>query len=74
MRSMSCSLVLLLAPVAAAGDGFVPLFNNKNLDGWEAREHSAGDKDKWSAQNGILVAKPGSGWIGTTSASSRRGG
>ena len=32
-----------------AEEGFVPLFNGKNLDGWEVREHQPGDNKKWSA-------------------------
>ncbi len=66
MRPLVCLLILLAPVLAQAGDDFVPLFNGKDLDGWEVREHNAGDKDKWSAVNGILTAKPGSGWIGTT--------
>ncbi len=62
-------LVILLLPVATArggDDGFVPLFNGRDLDGWEVRAFRPGDHDKWSAENGILKARPGSGWIGTT--------
>ena len=50
---------------AQTKDGFVPLFNGKDLDGWEVRESRPGDKDKWYAKDGLLLAKPGSGWIGT---------
>jgi Domain of Unknown Function (DUF1080) len=68
MRSLVFLLALLVPALAQAGgeDGFVPLFNGKNLDGWEVREHKPGDKDKWSAKDSILTAMPGSGWIGTT--------
>ncbi len=63
------SILLLLACPAVLGaqtrDGFTPLFNGKNLDGWEVRSANAADKDKWSAKDGILVAKPGGGWLGT---------
>jgi hypothetical protein len=44
--------VLLLAAFAVTGfaaDGFVPLFNGKNLDGWD------GDPRLWSVKNGIIV-------------------
>jgi hypothetical protein len=61
-------LVLLLAPSvlpAQTKDGFIPLFNGKDLDGWEVRESKPGDKDKWAFQDNVLVAKPGGGWIGT---------
>jgi Domain of Unknown Function (DUF1080) len=44
--------VLLLAAFAVAAfaaDGFVPLFNGKNLDGWD------GDPRLWSVKNGMIV-------------------
>jgi 3-keto-disaccharide hydrolase len=44
--------VLLLAAFAVTGfaaDGFVPLFNGKNLDGWD------GDPRLWSVKNGVIV-------------------
>ena len=61
-------LMLFFLPAAAPAqtrDGFVPLFNGKDLDGWEVRSNNPKDLDKWSFQNGILVAKPGGGWLGT---------
>ncbi len=61
-------LLLLLLPVAAPAqtkDDFVPLFNGKDLGGWEVRESRPGDKDKWTVQGDLVVTKPGSGWIGT---------
>ncbi len=61
-------LVLALttsATSAQAQDGFVPLFNGKDLEGWEVREARAGDKDKWTVKDNLLLAKPGGGWIGT---------
>jgi hypothetical protein len=67
MRTLTI-LTLALAPVVVAAqtrDGFVPLFNGKDLDGWEVREARAGDKDKWTVTDNLLVAKPGGGWIGT---------
>ena len=44
--------LLLLAAFAAAAfaaDGFVPLFNGKNLDGWD------GDPRLWSVRDGMIV-------------------
>jgi len=67
MRSLLIGF-LLLCPVRAfaqGNDGFVPLFNGKDLDGWEVRESKASDKDKWSVKDDLIVAKPGGGWIGT---------
>jgi hypothetical protein len=66
MRALACLTIILLPALADAGDGFVPLFSGKDLDGWRVHEFRSGDKDKWSAHDGILSAKPGSGWIGTT--------
>ena len=44
-------LILLLAFAAAAlaQDGFEPLFNGKNLDGWD------GDPRMWSVRDGMIV-------------------
>src|SRR5207253_5080380 len=58
MRSLVCVLTLLVPSLARAGDGngFVPLFNGKDLAGWEVREFRDGDKDKWSARDSILTA------------------
>jgi len=43
------ALLILFAIAAFAQDGFRPLFNGKNLDGWE------GDPALWSVQNGAIV-------------------
>ena len=43
---------LLLGAIAGAlfgADGFVPLFNGKNLDGWD------GDPRLWSVKDGMIV-------------------
>jgi hypothetical protein len=67
MRSVLIG-ILFLCPAslfAQTRDGFVSLFNGKDLDGWEVRESRAGDKDKWSVKDDLIVAKPGGGWIGT---------
>ena len=41
--------LLLCAAGAFAKDGFKPLFNGKNLDGWD------GDPRLWKAQDGMIV-------------------
>jgi hypothetical protein len=67
MRRLA-TLILMLSGAslpAQTKDGFVPLFNGKDLDGWEVRERRAGDKEKWEARDGVLYGKAGSGWIGT---------
>ena len=62
-----CLLLTLVAPALAddAADGFVPLFNGKNLDGWTERQVKKGQEGRWSVENGVLKAKAGSGWLGT---------
>src|SRR6266404_1721809 len=57
--------ILAMTPAEAQETAkFVPLFNGKDLDGWEVRGSKA-DQDKWSFKDNVLVAKPGGGWIGT---------
>ena len=46
----------------AADDKFVPLFNGKDLTGWEVKE---GKPEYWTVKDGILTCKAGSGWLGT---------
>ena len=57
MRFIAVCLVgLMLAGVAAAegnwepGDGWIQLFNGKDLTGWK----TSGDNNSWSAEDGIL--------------------
>ena len=42
-------LLLTFAAAALAQDGFEPLFNGKNLDGWD------GDPRMWSVRDGMIV-------------------
>jgi hypothetical protein len=42
-------MILLLALLLAAEPGFTPLFNGRNLDGWD------GDPAVWRVENGVLV-------------------
>jgi hypothetical protein len=44
-------------------DGFVPLFNGRDLSGWKSY---AGKAEVWAAEDGLIVCKGGGGgWIGT---------
>src|SRR5262245_53570519 len=44
-------------------EGFVPLFNGTNLDGWKAFDSKA---NVWSAEAGMIVCSgKGGGWLGT---------
>jgi hypothetical protein len=38
------------------GEGYRPLFNGKNMDGWKLRHESA--QNGWKVQNGVLVNTP----------------
>jgi hypothetical protein len=66
---LSCLPVILLAlpcagqPDAEKAEGFVPLFNGKDLTGWKAY---GGKADNWAAEDGLLVCHgKGGGWLGT---------
>lgn len=50
MRLILCSL--FLATLLSAQDGFVPLFNGTNLEGWDIDTRSV-----WSVENGTLIGK-----------------
>jgi hypothetical protein len=44
-------------------DGFVPLFNGKDLTGWKRYDSKA---DVWGVEDGMIVCKgKGGGWLGT---------
>jgi hypothetical protein len=45
-------VALLFTAVLSAQDGFTPLFNGKNLDGWEVDTATV-----WSVSNGVLIGK-----------------
>ncbi len=63
-----CLLAAALALLAAQGpddketaEGFVPLFNGKDLSGWKPR---AGKADVWKVEDGAIVcAGKGGGWL-----------
>ncbi len=69
-RFLTTATVYLAATIPARAeekkDGFVPLFNGKDLSGWEIKEDKGGDKDQWTVKDGVLKAKTGQGWLGTT--------
>lgn len=65
MRTLFTLVVLLASAVplcADEKDGFLPLFNGRDLEGWEAKE---GKEENWTAADKMLVCKAGSGWLGT---------
>jgi hypothetical protein len=55
------SLSLSSAPV---DEGFVPLFNGRDLAGWKEYQSKPGN---WTVEGGLLVCQgKGGGWLGTT--------
>ncbi len=50
-RSFVTTAVGTAAACAAASDGWLELFNGKDLDGWSAAEN----KDTWKVSNGLLM-------------------
>jgi hypothetical protein len=62
-----CILATLIAGPARAGDkaeeGFTPLFNGKDLQGWK---QYAGKEGVWMVEKEMIVCgKGGGGWLGT---------
>jgi len=59
--------MLLVCRVALADDtGFVPLFNGKDLTGWELKPDIVpAEPDSWSVRDSLLTAKAGHGWLST---------
>jgi len=71
MRWVLAGYVLTIGALAGAlrgeekekTDGFVPLFNGRDLKGWK---QFASEKDSWAVEEGLLVCKGGGGgWLGT---------
>jgi hypothetical protein len=72
VRAATVLLTVLFAAVPAAADstadrekadGFVPLFNGRDLSGWKPYDSKA---ENWSVEDGVLVcAGKGGGWLGT---------
>lgn len=52
MKSYYSLMLLAVVPLVAADDGFVPLFNGKDMTGWKASEHP----DTFSVKEGAIVA------------------
>jgi len=51
-----------------AEEGFVSLFNGRDLSGWTVQAEAGkgplpAAESAWQAQEGLLVAQPGSGWL-----------
>jgi hypothetical protein len=71
VRILTVSLVLFSCSLGIAqplsekekSDGFVPLFNGKDLAGWK---QFGSNKDVWSVEGGMIVCQgSGGGWLGT---------
>lgn len=70
MRTLSILALLFVAPTLAFSldekektDGFVPLFDGKELTGWKRYDSKA---DVWTVEDGMIVCTgKGGGWLGT---------
>ena len=64
MKALLIATTLCVAQLGAAEKGFTPLFNGKDLSGWQGVE---GPTTNWVAKDGILscTGKKGSQWIAT---------
>ncbi|MBX6312478.1 MAG: DUF1080 domain-containing protein [Isosphaeraceae bacterium] len=66
-RSLSLALAVCLLPITApaladekgAPEGFTPLFNGKDLDGWQM----VNTQDNFFVKDGVLVMNRGTGWL-----------
>lgn len=65
MRSLFAMFIAVSFAHADDKSDFVPLFNKKDLTGWELKQSKGDIKDSWSVKEGILTCKAGSGWIST---------
>ena len=65
---MRCIALFLLAATPSWADDtteFKPLFNGKDLSGWQERQVGKGKEGRWYVEDGLLKAKAGNGWLGT---------
>ena len=67
MRFAILLALISVSPVTADDkNGFEPLFNGRDLTGWEMKQSKGDIKDYWSVtKDGIISAKAGTGWLGT---------
>lgn len=72
MRPICCLLLFFFHAIPCAAqfldnqekaEGFVPLFNGKDLEGWKKYDAK---KDVWTVEDGLIVCNgAGGGWLGT---------
>lgn len=56
-----CLLTILAVSIAADDEGFVPLYNGKDLSGWRA---VGGKMESWKADGEMIACvAPGGGWL-----------
>lgn len=70
LASAAVALCCFLSPFAGSAladppqDGFVSLFNGRDLEGWEVKgDNPTGEQ--WVASDGLLKAVPGGSWLST---------
>jgi len=64
MKAFLFALAICVVPTSSAEREFTPLFNGKNLDGWQG---IGGPTTNWTVKNGMLscTGQKGSQWIAT---------
>ena len=64
VKALILSIALGMFSASAADKEFKPLFNGKDLTGWQGM---GGPLTNWKVDNGVLscTGKPGSAWIAT---------
>ena len=64
MKAFLFALAVCVVSVSGAKRGFAPLFNGKNLDGWQGM---GGPTTNWTVKDGMLscTGQKGSQWIAT---------
>jgi hypothetical protein len=55
-----CLLATVSVPAAQAPDGFVPLFNGRNLDGWVVENTTS---NNFTVRDGVLQVEGPQGWL-----------
>ena len=58
---VGCATTQSPKPTTRKDDGWIQLFNSRNLDGW--RENKFKHKPKWKVVNGVLTGHGGQGYL-----------
>ena len=56
---ITCLAAVALASLASAEEGWISMFNGKNLDGWKSNEASENKSGVFTARDGVLIVDGG---------------